>query len=137
MADMKSRDWIFHLIDDDRALVRRLSRGVSARILFSERVMLSLVQLDADSEAPIHSHQEEQWGMVLEGSCVRIQGGEQTIVAQGDCWYTPGGVSHGIRADRGRAVILDIFSPPRSDYARNGHERNGRVSSGNSPHDAA
>lgn len=40
--------------------------------------------------------------------------------AAGDFWYTPGGVSHGVRTGAASAVILDIFSPPRAEYRRAG-----------------
>jgi quercetin dioxygenase-like cupin family protein len=38
----------------------------------------------------------------------------------GDFWQTPPHVPHGGRATDKRAVVLDIFSPPREEYKKAG-----------------
>lgn len=68
----------------------------------------------------MHSHPEEQWGVLLEGSAVRIQGGEEIPVQQGDFWRTPGGVPHTMRAGPEGCRVLDIFAPPRDAYRKAG-----------------
>ena len=78
--------------------------------------MLSVVEVPANAKAATHSHPEEQWGLVLEGECVRIQGGLEVSARAGDFWYTPGGMPHTVRGGDEAAVILDIFSPPRTAY---------------------
>ena len=82
--------------------------------------MLSVVRVEPNAVGSIHSHPEEQWGVLLEGRCTRIQGGEEVEASVGDFWHTPGGVSHGIRAGSDGALILDIFSPPRAEYKQKG-----------------
>jgi quercetin dioxygenase-like cupin family protein len=82
--------------------------------------MLSVVRVEPNATGSIHSHPEEQWGVLLEGRCTRIQGGEEVEASVGDFWHTPGGVSHGIRTGSDGAVILDIFSPPRAEYKQKG-----------------
>ena len=54
--------------------------------------------------------------MLLEGSGVRIQDGDEHPVAVGDFWRTPGGVSHAFRAGPDGAKVLDVFSLPREEY---------------------
>lgn len=95
-------------------------KGVDARIFPGERVMLSVVRVEPNSTGTIHSHREEQWGVLLEGRCTRIQNGEEVEATAGDFWYTPGGVSHGVRTGTTSALILDIFSPPRAEYRQAG-----------------
>ena len=68
----------------------------------------------------IHSHPEEQWGVLLEGKCTRIQGGEEMEAVAGEFWHTPGGVQHGVRTGDRPALVLDIFSPPRAEYKQPG-----------------
>ena len=46
--------------------------------------------------------------------------GARFTVGKGDFWRTPGGVSHGFIAGPKGARILDIFSPPRSEYKKSG-----------------
>lgn len=105
-----------HLGDSRTGLERRLAPGIRANIFSSDSVMLSYVTFEPDAEGAIHSHPEEQWGVVLEGSGCRIQGGREVDVVPGDAWRTPGGVEHGFRAGPDGARILDIFVPPRNDY---------------------
>ncbi len=82
--------------------------------------MLSVVRIEPHSEGLVHSHAEEQWGVLLEGECVRIQGGEEVAMKAGDFWHTPSGVPHGIRTGAASAKVLDIFSPPREEYRKAG-----------------
>lgn len=101
-------------------LERQLMDGVTARILAGEHVMLSHVTIPPGTTTVVHHHDEEQWGVLLEGRCVRIQGGEEVAMGPGDCWHTPGGVDHGIRTGDEGVVILDIFGPPRPEYRKAG-----------------
>lgn len=101
---------------DAPGVPRKLAEGVFSRVFFGERVMLSVVTIEPHTDAPVHSHPNEQWGYLLEGEWVRIQGGREELCTQGDFWHTPGGVEHGGRTGEKPAVILDIFSPPREDY---------------------
>ena len=95
---------------------RKLAEGVFSRVFFGEQVMLSIVTIEPHTEAPIHSHPNEQWGYLLEGEWERIQEGKSARCVAGDFWHTPGGAEHGGRTLEKGAVILDIFSPPREDY---------------------
>jgi len=117
---MSKADWVFQLHGDTRGIARKLAEGVNTSIFPGENVMLSVVRVDPNSAGSIHSHPEEQWGVLLEGSCTRIQGGEEVEATAGDFWHTPGGVSHGVRTGKQGAVILDIFSPPRAEYRQSG-----------------
>lgn len=117
---MNKADWVFQLHGDTRGIARKLAEGVNASIFPGEHVMLSVVRVDPNSTGSIHSHPEEQWGVLLEGRCTRIQGGEEVEATVGDFWHTPGGVEHGVRTGKHSAVILDIFSPPRAEYRQSG-----------------
>ncbi len=108
--------WFFTLRDDAQGIPRTLAPGITSRVFSGENVMLSIVRFEPGSIGPVHSHPEEQWGILLEGECTRIQGDEEIDMRAGDFWHTPGGTSHGIRAGKGGAMVLDIFSPPRPDY---------------------
>ena len=111
-------EWAFDLHDAGQGIGRTLGPGLEARIFPGEQAMLSVVNIEAHSEGAIHSHPEEQWGILLEGECVRIQGGEEVPMKVGDFWHTPGSVEHGIRTGEVRALVLDVFSPPRREYLK-------------------
>jgi quercetin dioxygenase-like cupin family protein len=117
---MSERDNFFNLDETDRGILRELSPGLSTRIFAGDQAMLSIVTITPDTSGQIHHHPEEQWGVLLEGSGVRIQGEEEIAVAKGDFWRTPGNVPHSFRAGPDGAKVLDIFSPPRAEYRRAG-----------------
>ena len=117
---MSKAPWVFSLHGDARGIARKLGEGIDANIFPGENVMLSVVRVEPHSTGTIHSHPEEQWGVLLEGQCTRIQNGEEVDATAGEFWCTPGGVSHGVRTGATGAVILDIFSPPRAEYKKAG-----------------
>ena len=89
----------FHnLAKPDDGLLRELAPGVMTRIFAGEQAMLSVVTIAPNAAGVLHQHPEEQWGVLLEGSAVRFQGGEEIAVKQGDFWRTPGNVPHTMRA---------------------------------------
>ena len=112
----RSPKWVFNLHNETQGIPRKLADGISARIFVGEQAMLSIVRVEPNSQGKNHSHPEEQWGILLEGECVRIQGDQEIVVKAGDFWHTPGNVVHGIRTGSVGALVLDIFSPPRQDY---------------------
>lgn len=116
----ESPAWVFNLDDLSQGIKRTLSDGISTRIFPGQQAMLSVVRIEPHSEGTVHSHPQEQWGVLLEGECVRIQGNEEIAMKAGDFWHTPGGVPHGIRTAESAAVVLDIFAPPRDEYRRSG-----------------
>lgn len=111
---MPKASWVFQLHADERAIAHQFKSGLEANIFVGEKIMLSVVRCGPHSIGPLHSHPEEQWGVLLEGECVRIQNDEEVLVEVGDLWHTPSGVPHGVRAGANGCVILDIFSPPRA-----------------------
>ena len=113
-------DWVFNLNDKAQGLARKLGDGINTRIFPGDQAMLSVVTLAPHSVGTLHSHPQEQWGVLLEGSLVHIQGGVEVAMTAGDFWCTPGGVEHSVRtADEG-AVVLDVFAPPRDEYRKGG-----------------
>jgi quercetin dioxygenase-like cupin family protein len=119
-GDVNKADWVYSIANEARGIARKLGEGLNTRIFVGENVMLSVVRIDPHSSGTVHSHPEEQWGVLLEGACTRIQGGEEVEVTAGEFWHTPGGVPHGIRTGASGAVVLDIFSPPREEYKKRG-----------------
>ena len=95
---------------------RELAPGVFLRTMWGEKIMMSVVEITANSEVPMHQHPHEQAGMVLEGEFDFTIGGVTTRVKAGDTYIIPGGVEHYVKATDQPSVALDIFSPPREDY---------------------
>lgn len=115
-----SEEEFYRLDDPSQGIARTLAEGIETRIFPGERAMLSVVRCAPGATGRLHSHPQEQWGLLLEGSGVRIQKGREVAVKAGDFWRTPGGVEHSFRAGPEGALILDIFAPPRDEYRRPG-----------------
>ncbi len=105
-----------HFPDLDLAPEKEIAPGVKIRVAWGDKIMLSRVILEAGAVVPMHSHPHEQAGIVLEGEFDFTIGNKTRRVKAGDTYVIPGGVSHGCLACEGRAVALDIFTPPREDY---------------------
>ena len=110
----------FNLEDESQGLARELAEGVTTRIFAGDHAMLSVVTIAPGAEGKLHHHPEEQWGVMLAGSAVRIQGGEEIPVKKGDFWRTPGDVPHTIHAGPEGCTVLDVFAPPRAAYRKPG-----------------
>ncbi len=110
----------FNLSDPEQGIPRQLTEGVSTRVFPGDQAMLSLVTIEPNAEGRLHSHPEEQWGIMLEGEGVRVQDGVEVAVKKGDFWRTPGGVPHTFRAGPSGATVLDVFAPPREEYRQAG-----------------
>ena len=112
--------WVFNIDREDGGISRKLAEGIVSRVFCGEQAMLSVVRIEPHTTGKVHSHPEEQWGVLLKGACVRIQGGEEVAMSAGDFWHTPGGVPHGIRTAESGATVLDVFAPPREEYRKPG-----------------
>ncbi|MFQ5846285.1 MAG: cupin domain-containing protein [Candidatus Methylomirabilales bacterium] len=102
--------------DLDNAPEKEITRGVKIRVAWGDKLMLSRVILEPGATVPMHSHPHEQAGIVLEGEFDFTIGTETRRVKAGDVYFIPGGVTHGCLACTGRAIALDIFTPPREEY---------------------
>ena len=109
-------DNFFHIDDLTKGLARKLTNGVTTRIFSGDQAMLSVVRIDPNTQGTLHSHPEEQWGYMIEGSATRIQDGEHIKVEKGSFWRTPGNVEHSVIAGSEGCIILDVFAPPREEY---------------------
>ena len=90
--------------------------GARTRTFWGVNMLLSLVEIDANSEVPNHVHPHEQAGIVLEGEMEVGIGGEVRTLRPGDMYIVPGGVEHYARCGDKPAKALDIFSPVRAEF---------------------
>lgn len=91
--------------------------GCRMRTPFGKHLMLSYLEMDAGAEVPLHSHPHEQGGMLLRGTLQLTIGDETRVVEAGAMFLIPPNVPHRAVAISGPAVVLDVFSPVREDYA--------------------
>ena len=117
---MQASDFFFNLGNLGKGIRRELTDGITAHVFPAEQSMASVVEIAPNAVGTVHSHPQEQWSVLVEGSATRIHEGEEIAVGKGDFWVAPGGVEHGIIGGPEGAVVIDIFAPARPEYTKPG-----------------
>lgn len=90
--------------------------GIRARRVEGDRITLAVVELDPGAVVPEHRHPHEQNGMVIRGQMTFRVGSEERVLGPGGTWRILGDVPHTATAGPEGAVVIDVFSPIRSDW---------------------
>lgn len=90
--------------------------GITIRTFWGDKMLVSVVDLDANTQLPNHSHPHEQAGTVISGTMTLTIAGETRHLQPGDTYLIPGGVAHSAFTGDSPARVIDIFSPVREDY---------------------
>ena len=96
---------------------QRIWTDVVARTVQGEHISFAVVELSPGSTVDDHAHPNEQIGIVLQGSLTFTIGAVTRVVHAGDTYNIPGGVRHRAVAGQEGAVVVDVFSPVRSDWS--------------------
>ncbi|MBI4233715.1 MAG: 2-dehydropantoate 2-reductase [Chloroflexi bacterium] len=115
-ADPKGEGGTMYFVGPGQGLTRQLAPGVTTRLAWGERIMLSVVELSPGSAVARHTHPHEQAGMVLEGELEMEIGAERRALRPGEMYIIPPNIAHAVPRVSGSAKVLDLFSPPREDY---------------------
>jgi len=67
------------------------------------------------SQVRMHSHSQEQFGLVIKGGFEMIIGDEKKILHAGDAYIVPADISHSFIAI-GQTEAIDVFSPKKDDF---------------------
>ncbi|WP_234793630.1 cupin domain-containing protein [Mycolicibacterium porcinum] len=101
-------------------------KGMSGRAVFGQRIQVTHVVFEPHSTVPVHTHPQEQIGMLLKGDAeLAFDDGTRQRLA-GHCAYVvPPDVPHGLIVGAEGAEFVETFFPIRQDYylhARDGVE---------------
>ena len=91
--------------------------GAKSHIVSAERIMVSFLIFDPDIFIPVHHHENEQIMTVTDGACDVITGGKLYRLEKGDVIIFPPNMEHGGYISDSGCRAIDIFSPPRKDFA--------------------
>jgi len=91
--------------------------GCRMRTPYGKHLMLSYLEMDEGAVVPLHNHPHEQGGMLLKGKIELTIGDEKRLCEAGSMFLIPPNTPHKAVAVGGPAVVLDVFSPVREDYA--------------------
>ena len=89
---------------------------VRARRVDGERITLAVLELAPGAAVPGHQHPNEQIGICLEGSLTFRVGDEVRELGPGGIWRITSGAYHEATAGPSGAVVIDVFTPTRSDW---------------------
>jgi quercetin dioxygenase-like cupin family protein len=92
--------------------------SVRARRIQGEKLTLAVVELAPNAVVPEHRHPNEQLGMVITGTVSFRIDDETHDFGPGGTWRILGDHAHEVTAGPEGAVVIDVFSPVRSDWDR-------------------
>ena len=99
-----------------RPLLKIWGETVKARRVQGERITLAIVELEPNAVVPEHRHPNEQLGMVITGLMHFTVDGETRDLGPGGTWRILGDRPHDVVAGPEGAVVIDVFTPVRSDW---------------------
>lgn len=90
--------------------------GITMWPATGSQMMINFVRLEPGAEVPLHSHENEQGGTVVEGVIHMTIDGETRELRAGDVYIAPPDAVHGAVAGPDGCLVVDVFAPPRDDY---------------------
>ncbi len=90
--------------------------GIVGRVVHGERLTLGLIELEPDAVLPEHKHENEQLGIVIEGSITFRIGTERETLGPGGTYRIASNVPHDAVIGPEGAVVIDVFAPVREDW---------------------
>jgi quercetin dioxygenase-like cupin family protein len=105
-----------YFYDPQTRTPKELAPGILARTFWGQKMLMAVVELEANSVVPQHSHPHEQVGILLEGEMELTIQGETRQLKAGEVYIIPGDVEHSARVGDSPAKAVDVFSPVREEY---------------------
>src|SRR5436190_12651270 len=95
--------------------VREIFPGLRARLVHSDRVTHSWVEVDPGATFPEHAHPHEQIVSVISGELDLVVDGVTHRLTRGTVFVIPPDIRHSGGSHTG-CRVLDAFAPARDDY---------------------
>lgn len=80
-----------------------------------EKMTLTIMELEANLVAPLHSHPHEQVGYMIEGAAEFVIDGQSYPVRAGQMWRLPGDTPHQVKVGDRPIRVVEVFYPVRED----------------------
>ncbi|MFX1521469.1 MAG: cupin domain-containing protein [Promethearchaeota archaeon] len=99
---------------------KEIAKGVKRKLFYCEndpRMMIACFEIDPPFTLPIHTHEHEQLGFVLQGKVKYTIGKETKILEKNTFYRIPSNIEHGAEVlGPEKGIFSDIFSPIRKDF---------------------
>ncbi|MCL2827286.1 MAG: cupin domain-containing protein [Oscillospiraceae bacterium] len=110
-------DWLNYITRPDEDVPQtELVPGSVSYLVASERMTISFIHMKAGTVFDLHSHDQEQVMIVVEGYCDEVIGDKIFRVEKGDVIRLPANVKHGAFLRDVDCKAIDIFVPRREDF---------------------
>ena len=106
---------MFYIHDKNNEI--KLPNGVIRTVKsYIDDLMVCELKWNKGMVGDIHSHPHRQCGYIIRGSFEVTVGDEKKILHAGDCFYTEENIPHSLICLEDGSLMLDIFTPMRSDF---------------------
>ncbi len=100
---------------------KEIAKGIKRKLFYCEndpRMMIVCLEIESPPVTfPMHKHEHEQLGFVLQGKAKFTIGEETKIVEKNTFYKIPSNVEHGAEIlGPEKGVFIDIFTPIRKDF---------------------
>ena len=93
-----------------------LGDGIQRQVFgYDDRIMMVKVKFEQGAIGILHQHPHTQITYVESGSFETTIGGDKKVLNQGDGFYAPSNVIHGVVCLEA-GILVDTFSPHREDF---------------------
>ncbi len=98
----------------DQLKSSELMPGLHFKLIHTDNMTLSFVEIDKGAILPEHAHPQEQVTIMQKGQLELTVGGETTLLEPGSVIHIPSNVVHSGVAHT-ECEVLDVFQPARDD----------------------
>lgn len=96
--------------------------GLTFQPVLGQQLAINIVRFEPNTLAPLHSHEEEQISLVLEGELEFEVSGETRVVGPNMAVVIPPNAPHSARTRDTTCLAVDAFHPPRKGLAEMAQE---------------
>lgn len=97
-----------------------IAPGVLRQMIYGASLMICRLTFAPGTLTTAHDHIHEQMTIVEKGRVRFVVGAEEKEFGPGDVLLFPSGFWHGATILDGEVVLLDVFSPIREDFLKEG-----------------
>ena len=95
---------------------QKVDTGVERKVLgWDDQVMMVCVRFEKGAVGSLHHHVHRQISFVESGRFEVTIDGKKSILNQGDCFFVPPDLVHGVVALE-KGTLVDVFTPARMDF---------------------
>ena len=94
----------------------RIAHGIERQMIWGDHLMVCRLRIAPRVVTAVHAHPHEQITLVERGRLRFTVGGTDRLSSAGDILHFPAHCEHGATMLDEEVVLIDIFSPVRSDF---------------------